>query len=101
MTTKKSNRQREIEKEMIKGVWRSFLVYLPILLGFMAFAISISLGCFIAGFTGIIMMIRKESPSGLATIRGATAVVGGVLTTIFFWAGAVFFFLIEILKFRF
>ena len=92
MTTKKSNRQREIEKEMIKGVWRSFLVYSPVLLGFMAFAISISLGCFIAGFTGIIMVIRKESPSGLTTIRSTTAVVGGVFNNGFLLGRGCFLF---------
>jgi hypothetical protein len=40
-------------------------------------------------------------PSGLYTVRGKGAVIAGVLTTIFFWAGAVFFFLIEVLKIRF
>jgi hypothetical protein len=101
MTTKKSDRQREIEKEMIKGVWKSFLVFSPILLGFMAFAISISLGSFIAGFTGIIIVTRKEIPAGFTSIRGTRAVVEGVLITILFWGSAVFFFLIEVLKWRF
>jgi hypothetical protein len=102
MKSPKSNRQREVIVEgMIKGVLKSFLFYLPILLGFMAWALSISLGCFIAGFTGIIMLIKKESPSGIATVRGKSAIIIGILITSFFWTGAVFFFLIEVLKWKF
>ena len=84
MATQKSIRQRELEKEMITGVWKHFLYGLPILFGFMAFAISLSLGCFIAGFSGVIVAVKKEAPSGRGTVRGTWAVVSGILTTIFF-----------------
>lgn len=101
MKTKKSDRQRELEKEMIKNVWKSWVIYSPFLFGFMALAISLSLGFFIVGFTGVIVAVRKEMPSGWGTIRGPMAIVVGVLTTILFWGLAVFFFLIEVLKWRF
>ena len=97
MKTKKSKSQLEMEQKMIRGVLRSFLFYLPILLGFMAFAISLTLGCFIAGLTGVIMIVKKESPSGIAPTRGKSAIIGGVLLTTFFWSGAILFFFIEFL----
>ena len=101
MDTKKSKSQIEMEQKMIRGVLRSFLFYLPFLLGFMAFAISITLGCFIAGLSGVIMIVKKESPSGLSTAHGKSAVVGGILLTTVFWSCAIYFFFIEFLKYRF
>ncbi len=83
---------------MIKNVWKSWLYGLPVLLGFMAMAVSISLGAFIMGFSGVLMAVKKEMPSGRGTVRGPIAVVVGVLMTIMFWGLAIFFFLIEVLK---
>ena len=96
MAIRKRNLQRKMEKEMIQGVWKGFLYGLPVLLGFMAFAISISLGSFIAGFTGVIVAIKKEAPSGRGGIRGTWAVVLGILVTIFFWSLAAYFFWVEV-----
>jgi len=101
MDTKKSKDQMDLEQKMIRGVLRSFLFYLPILLGFMAFSISLTLGCFIAGLTGVIMIVKRESPSALATSRGKSAVVGGILLTALFWSGAIYFLFIEVFKYRF
>jgi hypothetical protein len=88
--------QRELEKEMIRGVWKHFLYGLPVLFGFMAFAISLSLGCFIAGFSGVIIAIKKQAPSGRGTLRGKWAVILGLLNTTFWWVGAAYFFWIEL-----
>jgi len=101
MDNKKSKSQIEMEQKMIRGVLRSFLFYLPILLGFMAFAISLTLGCFIAGLSGVMMIVKKESPSGLYTAHGKSAIVGGVILITIFWSGAIYFFFIEVLKYRF
>jgi hypothetical protein len=91
MKIKKSDRQREMEKEMIKNVWKSWLYGLPVLLGFMALAISLSLGFFIVGLSGVIVAYSKEMPSGRGTVRGSIAVVVGVLATIIFWGLAILF----------
>ena len=92
----KDGENNKMKKEMMTGVWKHFIYTLPILLGFMAFAISLSLGCFIAGFSGVIVAVKKEAPSGRGTIRGKWAVVPGILTTLLFWAGAAYFFWIEL-----
>jgi hypothetical protein len=92
----KNDEEARWKKEMIMGVWKRFLYTLPIILGFMAFAISLSLGCFIAGFSGVIVAVKKEAPSGRGTVRGTWAVVSGILTTLLFWAGAAYFFWIEL-----
>lgn len=98
MKTKKNDRQREMEKEMIKNVWKSWLVYSPFLFGFIAFAISLSLGFFIVGLSGVIIVVRKEMPSGWGSIHGPLAIATGVVTIISCWGLAVYFFLIEVLK---
>ncbi|MBX3038496.1 MAG: hypothetical protein KF758_16405 [Anaerolineales bacterium] len=100
MKSKKSNHQREMESEMIRNVWKSWLYGLPVLLGFLSMAVSISLGAFIMGLTGVIMAVRKEMPSGRGTVRGTIAVVVGVLMTIMFWGAAIYFFFIEVLGWK-
>jgi hypothetical protein len=81
----KDDESREAFKKMVKGLYTSLWMISPILLGFMAFSISISLGCFIAGFSGIIVLIKKEIPTGLNTIRGTRAIIEGLIITILFW----------------
>lgn len=98
MKTKKSNRQREMEGMTERVRENLLLVGLPLFLGFMALAISFSLGFFIAGFTGVITVVKKEMSSGWGTVRGPIAIVTGVLITILFWGLAIYFFLIEVLK---
>ncbi len=86
-----------MEKEMIQGVWKSALYFgLPLFLGFMALAISPSLGFSIIGISGVIIVIKKEAPSGRSSIRGTWAVVLGTIVTIFFWLGAAYSFWVEI-----
>jgi len=97
MKTKKSNRQHEMEKETMKRVWQSFLFNgLPMLFGFAGLAISPSLGTFIMGLGGVIMIIRKESTSGRGTIRGPMAIVLGVVITIICWGISAYFLWAEI-----
>jgi hypothetical protein len=92
MKTKKSNRQHKME-EMMERAWGNLLfVGLPLFLGFMALAISLSLGFFIAGFVGVITVVKKETSSGWGTVRGPIAIVTGVLITILFWGIAAYFF---------
>jgi hypothetical protein len=89
----KGNRQSKMEKEMIKRVLENLLfVGLPLLLGFVALAISLSLGAFIMGFVGVITVVKKEMSSGWSTVRGPIAIVTGVLITILFWGIAAYFF---------
>ena len=103
MKTEKNKNNRETRKEILKGIRNSCLVFSPVFLGFTIFTLSkgdpllFSLGSFIAGFTGIIVVVKKEIPVGLTSIRGTRAVVEGILTMILFWGLAVFF-LIEGLK---
>lgn len=92
----KNIRQHEIGKEMIKRVWKSFLYFSPVLIGFMMFAVSLSLGCFIAGFSGVIVAVKQEAPSGRGTIRGKWAIALGVIYALFFWAMAAYFFWVEL-----
>lgn len=100
MNSKKTDNQREMESEIIRNVWKSWLYVLPVLIGFLSMAISLSLGAFIMGLSGVIMAVRKEMPSGRGTVRGAIAVVVGILMTIMFWVAAIYFFLIEALGWK-
>jgi len=94
MNNNKNNRQYEMEKEMIKRVWKNLLfVGLPVFFGFMTIAISPSLGAFIMGFAGVIAIVKKEMSSGRGTVRGPIAVATGVFVTIICWGVATYFFL--------
>ena len=96
MAIRNSTHQRKMEKEIIQGVLKGFLYGLPVLLGFMTLAISLSLGSFIMGLSGVIVAIKKEAPSGRGSIRGTWAVVLGVLLTVIFWSSAAYFFWVEL-----
>jgi hypothetical protein len=48
---------------------------------------------FLAGFMGIIIIVRREIPAVLFTITGAPAIVEGSIVTIFFWGSAAYMIL--------
>ncbi len=48
---------------------------------------------FLAGFMGIIIIVRREIPAVLFTITGAQAIMEGSIVTIFFWGSAVYIIL--------
>ena len=97
MKIKKNNNQNEIDKELMKRVWQSFLFTgLPALIGFAAIGISVSVGAFVLSFVGIIVLIRKEAASVQGTIRGPMAIVLGVLWIIFYWGVSAYFLWLEI-----
>ena len=49
-----------------------------------------SLGFFVSGFTGVIIIIRKEIPIPIGSIQGKRAVVEGLLFTIVLWSIALY-----------
>ncbi|HUI88202.1 MAG TPA: hypothetical protein VLX61_05710 [Anaerolineales bacterium] len=53
----------------------------------------LSLIFFVGGFTGFIIMVRREIPAVLFTITGVPATVVGGLVTIFLWGAAAYIFL--------
>ncbi len=55
--------------------------------------IILSLTFFLAGFMGIVIIIRREIPAVLFTITGVQAIVEGGIVTIFFWGSAVYIIL--------
>ncbi len=48
---------------------------------------------FISGFMGIIIVVRREVPAVLFTVRGTQAIVEGSLVTLFFWGSALYIIL--------
>jgi len=96
MAIRKKSLQRKMEKEMIQGFWKGALYGSPIFIGFMMFAISLSLGSFIMGISGVIVAIKKEAPSARGSIHGTWAVILGVLITAICWSGAAYFFWVEL-----
>lgn len=79
----------------------NFLTSLPAIIGgamFLSVSESLtpfrsSLSFFVAGLSGIIIVIRKESPTSVFTIRGNFAVLEGVVFTIVCWGLSVYFWL--------
>jgi hypothetical protein len=89
------------QKNIFRGMALSLLVNLPALLGFAIILftkgpISTSrwaLGFFLAGFTGVILIVRKESPTSLGAVRGTRAIVKGFVFTAMCWGIALYLFL--------
>jgi hypothetical protein len=52
-----------------------------------------SLSFFIAGFTGLIVIIRREIPMIFNTISGLQAIIEGGIVTIFCWGVAIYIYL--------
>ena len=53
----------------------------------------LSLIFFVGGFTGIIIVVRREFPAVLFTITGVQAIVEGSIVTIFLWGAAAYIIL--------
>ncbi len=45
---------------------------------------------FVLGLVGVIIMVRKESPTTLGSVRGKWAVAQGALITLAFWLAALY-----------
>jgi uncharacterized membrane protein YccC len=83
---------------IVKGLILNVLVSLPAILGIAMILASkgplnrtlLSASFFLAGFTGVIVMIRKESPTSIGGIRGKWAVVEGLIFTIICWGIAAY-----------
>jgi hypothetical protein len=83
---------------MIKCVILSSLVSLPALLGLAIIMTSrgpldsrrASLSFLLAGLTGIIVVIRRESPFSLGAIRGKWAVIEGLVFVVICWGIALY-----------
>jgi hypothetical protein len=86
---------------LLRGLALNLLVSLPALLGFGIIlttkgpldSLRLAFCCFLTGFTGVIVMVRKESPTSIGTTRGKWAVVEGLIFTIILWVTAIYFWL--------
>jgi hypothetical protein len=88
----------ERSKRLLRGSLLEVLTFSPIFLGFGVFLFVkglpssslLSLMSFIAGFSGVIIIIRKEVPSPFWTVRGTAAVLQGIAFTIICWGAALY-----------
>jgi len=98
-----SKSRTEIFSERIKSMQRgwmlSVLTYSPaivglalmfLLVGHVPTTLLFSLATFVAGFSGVIILIRKEVPSSLWTIRGRGAILRGIGWVIVCWGAALY-----------
>jgi hypothetical protein len=103
MADKKSLQEKS--KYILQGLWLETLTFLPVFIGLAIIILMVntmgtfgfSLGAFVAGFTGVIIIFRKEIPTPLNRIQGTMAVIEGILMTVLLW-GAAIFALVEGLK---
>lgn len=88
---------------MLRGFFRSLLVFSPMFISFGIVVMAgsnpllFSLAAFIAGCSGVIIILRREIPAALGTTRGANAIVQGALITLICW-GLSIVILVEGLK---
>ena len=93
MKSKKHRKNIDRNQLIIKGFLQNLLVSFPALLGAGLFLtpwgphtrFRLALSGFIAGFTGVIQIIRKESPTAIVTIKGKPAIIEGVIFTAICW----------------
>jgi hypothetical protein len=79
---------------MLKRFFLSLITFMPIFVGLgLIFAgkgpierCITSFSFFISGFTGVIIIIRKEIPIPMGSIEGGRAVIEGLLLTIVLWS---------------
>jgi hypothetical protein len=92
MTNRKSKFEN-IRNNIFRGSFLNVLVSSPVLIALGIILVSrgslspqkLGLCFFIAGFTGLIVVIRKESPMAIGSIRGKWAVWEGALFTAICW----------------
>ncbi len=83
---------------MSRGLILNVVISIPVVLGLGIIFVSrrplsphvLSIGFFLAGFTGVIVILRKESPMSIGSVRGKWAVVEGVIFTILCWGSALY-----------
>lgn len=88
-------------KMILQGILKNLLVTSPALLGAAILFFSkgpindmtFSFALFLAGFTGVIVAIRKEIPMSIGSIRGKWAVIQGVGVVILLWGSALYILL--------
>lgn len=100
---KKQKIEKDYYQKLKRTMWKNYKVMLstslPMILALLViFLIALTPGnkeigwlafpFFLAGWTGVIMMVRKEAPSIIAPQRGKIAVIQGALITFLFWGGA-------------
>ncbi|MBK7454378.1 MAG: hypothetical protein IPJ46_11870 [Anaerolineales bacterium] len=88
-------------KLILKRIGLSLVTIFPPFLGILILFLSkkpltgtaFALSFFIAGFYGVIVIIRKEIPMALRSVYGKWAVIQGLSVTVFCWGSAIYFFL--------
>jgi len=83
---------------LIKGVITNIAVSTPAIIGLIIIAQSrgpltptrICLAFFIAGFTGLIILVRKNSPISIGSVRGRLAVIEGAVFMSICWGIAIY-----------
>lgn len=91
--TSHNNKFGNKKNSILKGWLHNVIVSSPALLALGIILVSqsslnpqkLGLCFFIAGFTGLIVVIRKESPMSIGSLRGKWAVWEGALFTIICW----------------
>jgi len=98
--------QKEQVGFVLQGLWLEFLTFLlPVGIGVVLLILTVnmlgifscSLALFVAGFSGLIVLVRKEIPTALGRIRRKRAVVEGIMLIVLFW-GIAIFLLVEGMK---
>ncbi len=92
--------KKQDDEEILKQITLNLLNFLPLLLAIflpLIFLrgvdreIRMSLVLFLAGFSGVVTVFRKEIPMTLGSVKGKWAVIQGAAFMIFCW-GALFSF---------
>ena len=86
------------KRDMYKRMGFMGMTFSPIALAFLLLLamdkvipnIRFGLFAFLSGFTGVIIVIRREVPMSLGSIKGKPAVIQGAVIIILYWLAAIY-----------
>lgn len=86
------------KREMYKRMGLMVMTFSPIALAFLLLLAMdkvipntrFGLFAFLSGFTGVIIVIRREVPMSLGSIKGKPAVIQGAVIIILYWLAAIY-----------
>ena len=93
--------KKQDDEEILKRIILNLATFAPVFLAFLSVllfdllkvtpSVKLSLFAFISGFTGIIIIVRKEIPTAFGNITGIRAIVEGAIWVIICWIAAIYF----------
>ncbi len=104
-TDKARQKLQDTRRDRVDALNKQFTVYIPgfiglgilIIVGLLPFKINpvpiLAIALFLTGISGIIVIVRREIPTGFYVVKGKPAVVQGTIAVAILWGAALYLIL--------